>query len=437
MFGFKRSEAISDTSIVKDDNADFINSLNEYCATISFTPEGVILDANPLFLKAIGYSLDEIQGKHHRIFCQTQEADSIEYASFWKQLLEGKSQKGQFLRRRKDGSNLWIEATYFPIKQNGTVVKVFKIANDITCEKVRTQAQDALLNAIDKSNATIEFQPDGTVISANQNFIKAMGYRSIRDIQGKHHRIFCHDAFYKQHPHFWQELAAGQTKTGLFQRKRQNGSDIWIEATYNPVYTPDGDIIRIVKVATDVTERVESQRSVREAANMAYQSTRKTAEDSAQGADLLRQSVDSSNLIIQQVTQSDQLIEKLNHQSEEIGKIVTTIGAIAEQTNLLALNAAIEAARAGENGRGFAVVADEVRTLAARTSTSTSEIESMVSKNTNLVGEVRISMQSVSNHVTTSEQLINDASSIINSILEGANEAYLTIGDLVTKAEKP
>lgn len=103
----------------------------------------------------------------------------------------------------------------------------------------------------------------------------------------------------------------------------------------------------------------------------------------------------------------------------------------------MALNAAIEAARAGENGRGFAVVADEVRTLAARTSTSTSEIESMVSKNTNLVGEVRISMQSVTNHVTTSEQLINDASSIINSILEGANEAYLTIGDLVTKAEKP
>lgn len=436
MFGFSPSKKETTTSFVQDDNADLINSLKEFCATITFSPDGVIMDANDLFLNAVGYSLDEIKGQHHRMFCHQQEVDSIEYASFWNKLAQGESHKGQFLRQKKDGSNLWLEATYFPVKQNGQVVKVFKIATDITAEKVRTQAQDALLNAIDRSNATIEFQPDGTIITANKNFIDTLGYNSVRDIQGKHHRMFCHDEFYQEHPHFWQELASGQTKSGLFLRRDRDGNNVWIEATYNPVYDLQGNVIRIVKVASNVTERMECQLSVQNAAGLAHQSTEKTAESSAHGSKLLRQSVESSNIIIEQVNRSESLVEDLNHQSEEISKIVTTIGAIAEQTNLLALNAAIEAARAGENGRGFAVVADEVRTLAARTSSSTDEISTMVNKNNQLVGEVRNSMGQVTEQVAKNEQLINEASTIIDDILQGANEAYKSIGELVARAEK-
>ncbi|WP_428838685.1 methyl-accepting chemotaxis protein [Marinomonas fungiae] len=132
---------------------------------------------------------------------------------------------------------------------------------------------------------------------------------------------------------------------------------------------------------------------------------------------------------------SEALIESLNKQSEEINKIVITIGGIADQTNLLALNAAIEAARAGENGRGFAVVADEVRTLAARTSVSTSEINNMVKKNTQLVSEVRGNMQQATSQVKLNETMVNEAETIINQILDGANKAYQSIGDLVNKAE--
>lgn len=434
MFGFNKSKSIT-TGFEQNEDADFIQSMNEFCAIISFTPDGNVIHANELFLNAIGYSLSEIEGKHHRMFCETSEVNSIEYASFWKKLSEGQSYKGQFLRRRKDGSALWLEATYFPIKHNGQVVKVYKIANDITEEKIRTQAQDALLNAIDRSNATIEFEPDGTIISANPNFVKTLGYNSVRDIAGKHHRLFCFDEFYQENPHFWEELAAGDVKSGLFVRKDRNGSQIWIEATYNPVFNTDGDVIRIVKVASNVTERMTRQQSVQNAAGLAYESTEKTAQDSAKGAELLNRSVDSSNIILDQVTKSEVLVEELNKQSEEISKIITTISAIAEQTNLLALNAAIEAARAGENGRGFAVVADEVRSLAARTSSSTGEITGMVNKNSELVSHVRGNMIKVTEQVKKNEELINEASDIINQILTGANEAFRSIGELVTQAE--
>ncbi|WP_325097044.1 methyl-accepting chemotaxis protein [Marinomonas ostreistagni] len=181
---------------------------------------------------------------------------------------------------------------------------------------------------------------------------------------------------------------------------------------------------------------MECQLSVQNAAGLAHQSTQKTAESSAQGSKLLRKSVESSNNIIEQVNRSERLVEDLNHQSEEISKIVITIGAIAEQTNLLALNAAIEAARAGENGRGFAVVADEVRTLAARTSASTDEISHMVSKNNLLVSDARSSMVQVTDQVARNEQLINEASTIIDNILKDANEAYQSIGELVAQAER-
>lgn len=435
MFGFNKVKIPPEISLQLDDQTDFLDSLDQFCATISFTPTGQILEANSLFLEASGYSLDQIEGKHHRIFCDAQEVNSIEYASFWKKLAAGQSHKGQFKRIRKDGSAFWIEATYFPIKRAGEVVKVFKIANDITEEKIRTQAQDALLNAIDRSNATIEFEPDGTVITANQNFVNALGYNSVRDLIGKHHKMFCYDDFYKQQPHFWQELAAGEVKSGLFLRKNRNGEQVWIEATYNPVYDTNGKVVRIVKVASDVSKRMAAQQAIQNAAGLAYDTTEKTAQDSARGADLLRQSVDSSNLILDQVMHSERLVEDLNKQSEEISKIVVTIGAIAEQTNLLALNAAIEAARAGENGRGFAVVADEVRTLAARTSTSTGEINTMVNKNTQLVAEVRGNMLKVTNQVQKNEALINEAAGIINEILVGANEAYQSIGSLVATTE--
>ena len=435
MFGFNKAKNDLSVNFQQDEQTDFINSLNQFCATISFTPDGTILDANPLFLETVGYSLDQLQGKHHRILCSEQDRNAIEYAAFWKKLGSGESQQGQFKRLRKDGSFVWLQATYFPVMHDGRVTKVFKIAHDISEEKIQSQAHLAFITAIDRSNATIEFEPDGTVITANQNFLKVLGYNSVREITGKHHKIFCYNDFYAKHPNFWEELASGEVKSGLFLRKSRTGQDIWIEATYNPVFDSEGKVVRIAKVASDVTAQIERQKTIQNAAGLAYETTEKTAQESAKGAELLRKTVDSSGLILEQVMHSEALIESLNKQSEEINKIVITIGGIADQTNLLALNAAIEAARAGENGRGFAVVADEVRTLAARTSVSTSEINNMVKKNTQLVSEVRGNMQQATSQVKLNETMVNEAETIINQILDGANKAYQSIGDLVNKAE--
>lgn len=418
-----------------DINSDIIESMKRFCPVITFTPDGEIEDANSLFLTAIGYSLEEIKGKHHSTLCSPNEVNSADYKSFWPTLARGESHAGKFLRRRKDGSDLWIEATYFPVFSDNKVVKVFKIAADITEAYEKNLAQSFLLNAIDKSNAIIEFTPDGKVLYANANFAQALGYNNAKELPGKHHKEFCFDEFYQKNPTFWQDLSGGEVKAGLFKRQRRDGEIVWIEATYNPVLNNEGKVIKVVKVATDITERVNKQLSIQRAAEVAHSTSVETAQVSERGAIILKETVANSERIVEDVKASSDLIEDLNHQSTEISKIVDTIGSIADQTNLLALNAAIEAARAGEHGRGFAVVADEVRTLAARTSQSTDEVNSMVNKNTQLVAQAKDSMVKVSAQVQTSSENIYEASGIIDEILKGAEHVSHVVGDLVKSSD--
>lgn len=410
-------------------------SIQRAMPTIRFSTAGIIEDANELFLAAVGYSLDQIKGKHHRLFCFEDYQRSAEYQQFWQQLAQGKQQSGTFLRRKADGSELWIEATYFPLYQDGKLTGIFKIAADVTQEKQNSLSEKALITAIHRSNAVIEFTPDGHILGANDNFLTALGYQ-LGEILNQHHKLFCFDDFYQENPHFWTQLASGDIKNGMFQRRTKQGDTIWIEATYNPVIDESGKVVKVVKIATNISGRIEKQIAIKNAAEVAYHTSQKTSAIAEQGAKILQQTVVDSNQIVAAINQCSQLIEDLNHQSLEISKIVTTIHAIADQTNLLALNAAIEAARAGEYGRGFAVVADEVRTLAARTSQSTEEINAMVNRNTELVSQTQSGMLAVTSQAGTNSERISEAAGIIDNISEEAEHVTFVVGQLVDNSEQ-
>ncbi len=408
---------------------ELVEAITTNVPTIEFTHTGHIVEANALFLAASGYSMAEIKGKHHEIFCPPHIVNSPQYKQFWEALRQGESRTGTFERRSKSGETLWLEATYFPVISGAKVTRILKIAKDITAQKNQLAEQKAVFDAINRASAVIEFKPDGTILKANSNFTQAVGY-DLGEIQGKHHRMFCKPDFYEEQPHFWQELARGDFKSGKFERIDKHGNVIWLEATYNPIYDESGQVIKVIKFASDITERVISNAKIQNAAEVALTTSEETTQIAERGADILQKTVAIASQISSEVDNAANLIEQLNNQSEEISKIVTTISSIADQTNLLALNAAIEAARAGDHGRGFAVVADEVRSLAARTSTSTVEIEEMVKQNSNLTRSAKDSMDNVSTQASESNELVNEAFNVIDEIRKGALNVSQTVSEI-------
>ncbi|BBT81498.1 methyl-accepting chemotaxis protein [Aeromonas allosaccharophila] len=407
----------------------FFDAVHGSVATITFTPDGTVLAANDLFLNVVGFSAPEVIGQHHRLFCDKQYAQSSAYQQFWADLKQGRSRTGVFQRFNKRGEAIWLEATYFPVKLRGVVTKVIKIAADITEHHLQLLSQQAVVTALDRSMAMIEFTPSGEVVTANGNFLQTMGY-TLAQVQGKHHRIFCDDQFYREQPHFWEELGRGQYKSGLFCRQNSHGGKVWLEATYNPILDEHRKVVKVIKFASDITERINKSDAVREAAMLAHGAARETLNCAERGAGLLASVVDTSSLIASQLTHSIGLINQLNEQSRNIEAIVSTISSIADQTNLLALNAAIEAARAGDQGRGFAVVADEVRQLAARTSLSTDEIAKVVQNNRELTARVTSEMSDVASSAELGKQQVGEVNEVMSEIRREANNVSSTVSDL-------
>tara|TARA_R110002167_G_scaffold2709_1_gene13416 strand:+ start:941 stop:1978 length:1038 start_codon:yes stop_codon:yes gene_type:complete len=309
-----------------------VDSIQNHVAFIEFSPQGIIIDANQLFTNVVGYEKSKIIGQHHSIFCDASVVNSAEYHEFWKNLSNGKSQRGTFKRKDINGNVLWLEATYFPVTMDGQVTRVIKIASDVTKKYEDLQSQLAITQALDRALATIEFTPQGNIISANENFLQTVGYK-LSDIQGKHHKIFCTDTFYQDNPNFWMELSQGNFKSGQFERKDANNKTVWLEATYNPIYDGKGNVIKIIKFASDITTRIEKNKAVSEAAEIAYLTAKETVQIGIQGADILQNSITTSHDISEQVIVAVKLIEELNAQSIQIGSIVSTINAIADQTN--------------------------------------------------------------------------------------------------------
>lgn len=243
----------------KADTKNIFDAISKSQAVIEFDLKGNVLAANANFCRALGYEVEEIVGKHHRIFCEKDYAASIQYAKFWEMLGKGEFEASEYCRIRKDGSQIWIEASYNPVFRSGKPYKVVKIATDITAKKLKAVEETGKLEAISRSQAVIEFTPTGEIITANSNFCGALNY-DLSEIVGKHHRLFC-DPTYAASPaysDFWKRLGSGEFITDEFVRYGKNSTEIWIQAAYNPILTSDGKVCKVVKFATDVTPRMSA-----------------------------------------------------------------------------------------------------------------------------------------------------------------------------------
>lgn len=387
---------------------------------IVFSPDGIVEDVNDKLLQMFGYTREQVIGQHHKVLVESGYSNSPGYTEFWRSLRAGQFIHGQFPRVSASGEKVWLEGSYFPVKdETGQVINVVKIAADVTDAQTQSADKEALLTALDSYMAVIKFTPDGVILDANKNFLQVMGYE-LKQIVGQSHRMFCLDDFYRDNPNFWRRLASGESFSGRFQRKDSQGRVIWLEATYSPVYDELGRISKIVKFAMDISEQVRRSEVARESAAATSEQTSQIA---GQTTRAISEAVEASAHVADEVAGALRLSENLSEQAAQIQGIVGTIQAVADQTNLLALNAAIEAARAGEVGRGFAVVADEVRTLAARTAESLAQISDVVQANNEMIADMRRRMDHVS-------QLSSSSSKRIASLSEGISEVDRGIADL-------
>ncbi|KAA5945904.1 PAS domain-containing protein [Pantoea sp. Bo_2] len=411
-------------------------SLGRAMPVIEFTPEGIIQKASPLFVAAMGYRADEIVGQHHSMFCPPALVNSPEYRRFWQRLAAGESFSDKYLRLANGMRPVWLEASYIPVTdRRGRVFKIVKIAADISERMQSSLEQESIINAISRSMAVIAFSPDGHVLEANDNFLKATGYQAA-EVIGKHHRLFCSDNLSQseEYRQFWLRLNQGEFFSGQFPRLNRRGEPLWLRATYNPVFNSDGQLTKIVKFATDVTEQVLRNQQEYEAALNAWNMAVQTRGSAQAGADVIDNSIQMISRIAEEMSVVSADVTRLNSQSDSIDGMVETIRRFAMQTRLIALNAAIEAARAGASGRSFAVVAAEVRSLAASVSSATEEIERVVAGNNQLAREVLRGIETSLANTGQGVLLMREAGDVIASIQKDSERVENAVRDVARAA---
>jgi methyl-accepting chemotaxis protein len=479
-----------------------LEALGRSLAIIEFEPNGTILRANKNFCDLLGYAQNEIVGKHHSLFVEPAQANSQDYRDFWAKLARGEFDAREYKRIGRGGKEVWIQASYNPVfDAQHKVQKVVKVATDITREKLKAEA-------ISRVQAVIEFAVDGTILNANGNFLRLVGYR-LDEIKGKHHRIFV-DSPYSgstEYADFWRKLNRGEFIAGEFQRVGKDAKEVWLNASYNPIFDADGHVTRIVKFATDITERVRmvqeigdglgrlahgdlrqrltrtflpqfeklrldfntalesldnalgnviggaksiegltheiasaaddlSRRTENQAANLeetatAVRTINQTIQKTANGAANAHQMVTTAKANAEAsgevVKKAVDAMHKIERSAVDIEQIIGTIDEIAFQTNLLALNAGVEAARAGEAGRGFAVVASEVRALAQRSAEAAKEIKTLIAASSSEVTSgVRLVVETGQALGSIAAQVL-DINKVVTEIAESAAEQSASV----------
>nr|WP_172690868.1 PAS domain-containing methyl-accepting chemotaxis protein [Agrobacterium fabrum]ASK44108.1 chemotaxis protein [Agrobacterium fabrum] len=486
-------------------------ALSKSQAMIEFDLTGRILTANDNFCRALGYELAEIIGKHHSMFVEPDFVKSADYKAFWAKLAAGNFDQQQYKRIGKGGKEVWIEASYNPVFRRGRPVKVVKIATDITERKLKAAEDAGKIDALSRAQAIIEFTPTGEVLTANENFLSALGY-SLSEIQGKHHSMFCEPSYTASpdYRNFWKMLAGGDLMADEFMRLGKGGRKVFIQASYNPIFDMNGRVFKVVKFATDVTTRVEnveqlagclnrladgdlaqqiekpfipslerlrtdfnaaSDKLKRAMATVADNARaisagsseiRTAADELAKRTEQQAASVEETAAALEEITttvkdssrraeEAGQLVartrehaehsgevvrdaigamDQIEKSSREISNIIGVIDEIAFQTNLLALNAGVEAARAGDAGKGFAVVAQEVRELAQRSANAAKEIKtlittsgSQVQSGVSLVTKAGSALQEIATQV-------HDINTNVVAIVEAAREQSNALGEI-------
>ena len=253
----KFATCITETVLKEQINAGITSALNRSQAVIDFTPEGEILNANENFLNTLGYSLEQIKGKHHRMFCESKYVASNEYSNFWAKLGRGEYDSGVYKRIGANGKEIWIRASYNPIvNEEGKVIRVSKFAADITETVEKEHINAGITTALNRSQAVIDFTPEGKILSANESFLNTVGYQE-SEIVGQHHSMFAEPAYASspEYRNFWAKLGRGEFDSGIYKRIGKGGKEIWLQASYNPILDDEGNVIRVTKFASDVTEQ--------------------------------------------------------------------------------------------------------------------------------------------------------------------------------------
>lgn len=464
-------------------------------AIIEFSLDGKIITANENFCRALGYQLSEIQGKHHSMFCDPTYVASPDYRQFWADLGAGRFDSREYKRISKTGQEVWIQASYNPVFSGGKPYKVVKVATDITAQKLKSAEDAGKIAAISRAQAMIEFTPTGEILTANDNFLTTLGY-SLSEIQGKHHAMFCEPSHTQSadYQRFWQKLAGGEFFSEEFKRIGKGGKVVWIQASYNPIFDMNGRVFKVVKFATDITDRVRSvddvavgltaladgdltarierplipgldrlrldfnnsldklqsamatvggntnaiaagSREIQAASDSLAKRTEQQAaavEETAAALEEITQTVTDSSKRADEAgslvartkagaEKSGEVVKsaiaamgQIESSSREISNIIGVIDDIAFQTNLLALNAGVEAARAGEAGKGFAVVAQEVRELAQRSANAAKEIKALI---TTSGEQVRNGVSLVGQTGKALEQIVSEVQDINSNVI--------------------